>query len=309
MSEATRIAIAAVAVAWMLAQPGMAQTRTDRLPPPSSDPTPQSVEQKRAMVAGIVRDSPVATRVAASPNPDARRYLATAQDLQEQAATLLAAGQVVAANALLNEAMWQIGRARALAPDPAATLVAERGRYRQLQDSISALQKSYQINLDRERARGAGEPTAGRELDKADALIVEAGALAAADRYADANRLFDRALALLLADFHVLLGGQTLIYSRVFPQPQDEYPFELERNRSYESLVPLAVTEYRPGKDALALIDRYVRENKSLREQAQKLAAARDLKAAVRSLQDGTEALQRALQAAGLVVPQTMGQQ
>jgi len=309
MSEATRIAIAAVAVAWMLAQPGMAQTRTDRLPPPSSDPTPQSVEQKRAMVAGIVRDSPVATRVAASPNPDARRYLATAQDLQEQAATLLAAGQVVAANALLNEAMWQIGRARALAPDPAATLVAERGRYRQLQDSISALQKSYQINLDRERARGAGEPTAGRELDKADALIVEAGALAAADRYADANRLFDRALALLLADFHVLLGGQTLIYSRAFPQPQDEYPFELERNRSYESLVPLAVTEYRPGKDALALIDRHVQENGSLREQAQKQAAAHNLKAAVRSLQDGTEALQRALQAAGLVVPQTMGQQ
>ena len=309
MKRAAGIAIAAIAVAGGFAQPILAQTRTDGLPASSSDPTAQSVEQKRAMVAGIVRDSPVATRIAASPNPEARRYLAAAQDLQEQAATLLAAGHIVAANALLNEAMWQIGRARTLAPDSAATLVEERGRYRQLQESISALQKSYQINLERERAHGAGEPMAGRELDKADALIVEASALAAAGRYADANRQLDRALALLLADFHVLLGGQTLIYSRVFPQPQDEYPFELERNRSYESLVPLAVTEYRPGKDALALIDRHVQENGSLREQAQKQAAAHNLKAAVRSLQDGTEALQRALQAAGLVVPQTMGQQ
>jgi hypothetical protein len=113
----------------------------------------------------------------------------------------------------------------------------------------------------------------------------------------------------MLADFQMLLGGQALIYSRAFPQPQDEYPFELERNRSYESLVPLAMTEYRPDKDAQAVIDRYVRENKALQEQAQKQAAARNLKAAVQSLQNGTEALQRALQAAGLVVPQTMGQQ
>jgi len=304
-----RIAIAAFAVAGMVAPPTLAQTRTDRLPAQTSDPTPHSVEQKRAMVAGIVRDSPLATRIAASPDPDARKYFATAQALQDQATTLLAAGRVVAADALLNEAMWQIGRARALAPDPAAALIGERARFRQLQDSIVALQRSYEINLARERARGAGEPTAGRELDKARALIAEANALGAADRYTEANRVLDRALALLLADFHVVLGGQALIYSRAFPQPQDEYPFELERNRSYESLVPLAVTEYRPGKDALALIDRHVQENGSLREQAQKQAAAHNLKAAVRSLQDGTEALQRALQAAGLVVPQTMGQQ
>jgi hypothetical protein len=309
MKGAARIAIAAIAVAGVLAPPILAQTRTDRLPAPTGDPTPLSVEQKRAMVTGIVRDSPLATRIAASPDPDVRRHFATARALQEQATTLLAAGRIVAADALLNEAMWQIGRARALAPDPAAALIEERERFRQLQDSIFALQRSYEINLARERARGAGEPTAGRELDKARALIAEADVLGAADRYADGSRVLDRALALLLADFNVVLGGQALIYSRAFPQPQDEYPFELERNRSYESLVPLAVTEYRPGKDALALIDRYVQENRSLREQAQKQAAARNLKAAVQSLQDGTEALQRALQAAGLVVPQTTGQQ
>ena len=159
-----RIAIAAFAVAGMVAPPTLAQTRTDRLPAQTSDPTPQSVEQKRAMVAGIVRDSPLATRIAASPDPDARKYFATAQALQDQATTLLAAGRVVAADALLNEAMWQIGRARALAPDPTAAFIGERARFRQLQDSIVALQRSYEINLARERARGAGEPTAGREL-------------------------------------------------------------------------------------------------------------------------------------------------
>lgn len=312
MTRIARLAIAAVAAVVAtaaLAQPAATQKRGDRTQVASSDPTPQAVEQKRAMLATIMRDSPVAARIAASQNPDARRHFATARDLQEQATALLGAGRLVAADALLNEAMWQISRARALAPDPALVLIEDRARFRQLQDSISALKQSYEVNLARERARGAGEPTAGRELDKARALVTEADALGTAGRYADANRLLDRALALMLADFHVLLGGQTLIYSRAFPQPQDEYPFELERNRSYESLVPLAITEYRPGKDALALIDRYVRENRTLREQAQKQAATRDLKAAVQNLQQGTDALQRALQAAGLVVQQTMGQQ
>ena len=84
MTRNAKFAIVTIAAALALAQPVAAQTRNDRLPVISTDPTPQSVEQKRAMVAVILRDSPVATRIAASANPDARRYFATALELQEQ---------------------------------------------------------------------------------------------------------------------------------------------------------------------------------------------------------------------------------
>lgn len=302
-----RAALIGVALAAALAAPAAAQVRVDR-PLAASEPTTQSVEQKRAMLAGITANSSVSARIGASSNAEARRLFQTALDLQEQAATLLASGRVVAADALLNEALWQIGRARALTPDPAAALVEEKARYQQLQESIAAMGRSYEANLQSERRRGAGEQTAGRRIEDARALLAQAGTLGTQGNYAEANRLLERSLELMLLDFKTLLGGQTLIYSRTFPQPQDEYPFELERNKSYESLVPLAVTEFRPGDGARAQIDRHLQENAKLRERAARYASERNLRAAVRTLQEATDILQQALQAAGLEVPQVMTQ-
>jgi len=45
------------------------------------------------------------------------------------------------------------------------------------------------------------------------------------------------------------------------------------------------------------------------REQAERTAAARNYGAATKSLQEGTDSLQRALAASGLSVPQTMAPQ
>jgi hypothetical protein len=307
-ANAVPIAIAAslAALAWVApvgSQPTPAPA--DRLPASAADPRVQAVEQKRVMVERILRGSPVATRIAGGASDEARKLLATAKDLHDQAAGHLAAGRAAAADALLNDAMSQIGRARSLVPDPAAAAGEERTRHQKLLESIGALEHSYRANVARQSAHGAKETTADRERESAEKLVADARALAGADRYAEANALLDRALATMLRDFNVHLGGQALIYSRAFPRAQDEYAFELERNRSYESLVPLAITEYRPGKDALALIERYVEENRLLRERAERLAASNNMKSAVKNLQEATDALQRALQAAGLAVPQS----
>jgi hypothetical protein len=56
------------------------------------------------------------------------------------------------------------------------------------------------------------------------------------------------------------------------------------------------------------LIDRYVAEARELRERGEALAA-RDTLGAIKQVTGGTDSLRRALQAAGLVVPQTMGTQ
>jgi inorganic triphosphatase YgiF len=123
----------------------------------------------------------------------------------------------------------------------------------------------------------------------------------------DANRTLEQALALLLKDALARLQGQTLVYDRRFANSRDEYAHELARNRSYESLVPLAIAEYRPSREAQALIERYVRQSRALRERAESQAAPNDHAQAILSLVEGTDSLQRALQASGLTVPQTMG--
>ena len=88
----------------------------------------------------------------------------------------------------------------------------------------------------------------------------------------------------------------------------EEFDFELERHRSFERLVPLAVVQYRPTPEARILVDRYVAQARDLRERAQALVGS-DAMAAIKHLTDGTDSLRRALQAAGLVVPQIMGSQ
>ena len=267
------------------------------------------IEQKRAMVERILLDSPVAVRVSASANEEAKRFLASAREIYGKAQGLLASGHLVAADALLNEAIWQVGRARQLVPDPMSRVIGDRVRYQQLTESIAALRASYRVNVEREAQRGRGDTTADHDMARAEALVDEAKSMAAAELVTEANRLLDQALALMLKDFQNHLGGHTLTYARKFSDPGEEYEFERERFRSYESLVPLALTEYRPNKDALVLVNRYVKLAGERREQAERAVAARNYGAATKSLQEGTDSLQRALTAAGLSVPQTMAPQ
>ena len=136
----------------------------------------------------------------------------------------------------------------------------------------------------------------------------QALALARADRYIEANRQLDQALVLLLKDASARLVGHTIVYDRRFANRREEFDFELDRHRSFERLVPLALVEFRPGPEARVLIDRYVAQARELRERGE-AQVDRDAMAAIKNVVDGTDSLRLALRAAGLVVPQTMDSQ
>lgn len=283
------------------AQPGGAQAPAVR--PPVS---PQVVKQKSAMVERVLNQSPVAARVLNSQNEEARGHFTRARELSAHAQELASGGMLRGADALLNEAIWEISRAQQLVPDPGSLQAGERARFAQLEDSVAALQRTALIALP--SATGRQAETSERVTARANALVEQAMALARADRYIEANRQLDQALVLLLQDASGRLAGHTIVYDHNFANRREEFDFELERHRSFERLVPLALIEFRPSAEARALIDRYVGQARQLRERGESLAG-RDAMAAIRSVVEGTDALRRALQAAGLVVPQTMGSQ
>jgi cell division septum initiation protein DivIVA len=262
-----------------------------------------AVEQKTTMLDTLLFNSPLAARIGGSANEQARRHLTDARELFTHARALARTGQLRGADALLNEAIWEIGRAQQLAPDQSVRLADERARYQQLKDSVDALLRTYQISELAPRNDAPPDRTVARVA----AAIEQARGAADEGRIVEANRTLEQALTLLLKDALSRLSGQTLVYDRRFANSRDEYAFELERFRSYEALIPLALVEYRPSREAMALIDRYVKQGRSLRERADAQAAANDHAGAVLSLVEGTDVLQRALQASGLSVPQTMG--
>jgi hypothetical protein len=292
--------IAALLAASLLAgYAGAAAAQADR-PSATGAPSPELVRQKQALAQRLLADAPALARIAASGNAEAAQQLERARARHGSASGALQAGDYTAANALLNEAIAAIGRARQLAPDPAGRADEERGRYDQLLAGIDSLRESYREHLSH-LGREAGNDAAWATVSQ---LVERARALAAGQRVGEANRVLLRAESAQLDAFGAVLAGRTLDYTPHFGEPADEFRFELERHRSYVELVPLAVAELRPGADASKLVARYVDRGEQLRRTAQQRAAASDYATALTSIRAGTAYLQRALLAAGLAVPQ-----
>jgi hypothetical protein len=271
---------------------------------PAPEVTAQTLEQKAAMLDRVLNQSPVAARIANSGNEPARKHFATARELLAHARALATDGVLRGADALLNEAIYEVSRAQQLVPDPGSQQAAERARYEQLENSVAALKRTALIALP------ANAPKRGESREQvvahADVLADQATSLARSNRYIEANKQMEAALMLLLNDASARLAGHTIVYDVRFADRKEEFDFELERFRSFERLVPLALLEFRPSAEARVLVDRHVAQATELRQRGE-AQLPRDPLAAIKDVTEGTDALRRALQAAGLQVPQTMG--
>lgn len=295
-------ATVAPALAWAQSPPAAAAQPAAPGAAPAAPPSAQVVRQKEALVRSLLGASPVAARIGASQSADAKQFFATAQDHYNQAVLHIQTGDVAKAEQFLNDAMWNIGRARQLVPDPAARLVEDRVRYARLLEGVESLRGSYGRHVVRLKGQAAAAGQE-RELQRIDALVEEARTHMNSEKAADAVRVLEQAEKALLLGMNRILGSATLEYAETFDSPAEEFAYELERNRSFNDLVPVAMSELKPGEDARRLINRYVDQNRAMRDQAQHEAQGKDYKAALKTIRTGTGYLQRALLAAGLVMP------
>lgn len=259
-------------------------------------PPRELVEQKETLVRRLLDDAQMRRRAGAG-SEEARKQMETAGTLHARSLEHLARGELRQAEASLDEAMRAVGRARRLAPDGLQRAVEERLRYEKLEASVEALRRSYAHHL---------RPPRDEVLDAVDASLASARALAGAGRAAEAAQALAGAQGRLLDGLGALLGAETLRYALEFDSPQAEYRYELERNQSYAALVPVALSELRPAAGGTQLAHRYVETNDALTALAARQAAQGDWAAALGSVRTGTLYLQRALGAAGLIVPQAI---
>jgi len=244
--------------------------------------------------------SQLVRRIEAGGDPAARALLEAAIDQFRRAQSHLREGRLAEGDAALNEAIWNVGRARQLAPDPTQDRVAERVKYARLLAGVESLLAAYRRGLAESGRADAG---ADAVAERANALLEDARTLANAESLQEANRVLEAAEHGLLPALSRMLGQRTLRYTQTFESPDEEFAWEVRRNASYAELVPVALHEYRPSAEQIVAVGRRVERNQALREQAQRDAARRDWRAALRTIRAGTQELQRALSAAGLVVP------
>jgi hypothetical protein len=278
----------------------MALAAEARAPASTVSTSKPLVAQKEALVKLLLADSPAVKRVEGSGNAEAKKNLAAAREAYQKALLALKANDLNNADMQLNEATWMIGKARQLVPDPVTHNIEHRVRYAQMVESVESLKATYQRHL----LRGRLQPANDAQMIRAVQLIDRAKRQANADYLEQANRTLSEAERVLMVNIGRVLGTRTIEYAQRFESPAEEYGFELDRNRSYSELIPIALAEFKPGSEAIRQVNYFVETNRQMREQAQQFAARKNYKEALVAIRGGTGYLQSALGAAGLQVPQ-----
>lgn len=286
---------------------GVAHANQPETTPPGAQ-SPAALQaayaNKLRLVGVLLAQSPAVRRIPDSGNSAARRKLAEAQSLHAGAEGEAAAGNLESAVAMLDRALLEIVGAARLVPDPAQQVAQERARYLSLAESTRAFQSLYDGLAARMAERRVRANAPAYDSAQAGAALAQAETLARGERYDEAGKLLLRAYADVVGALNGLLMAQTIVYDQKFASVADEFRHELARSRSYEDLVPLAVAQLGPTRETAGLADRYVQQGRGLREQAQRQADGGDHGAALKTLQEATGHLQRALRIVGVIVPQ-----
>ena len=277
-------------------------------PPDARSPAPTraSLENKLRLVGMLLAQSPAVLRIPGSGNAEAIKLLADARALHDAANGEAAAGRTAAAVDMLNQSLQKIASAARLVPDPAQQLALERARYNALRESTHAFSNLHEGLLARMAERKPEPASLAPDSSKIAAVLAQAAELAAANRYIQANALLQDAYNSVVTALNRMLMAKTIVYDQNFSSPADEYRHELARNRNYEDLLPLALTQLNPGPEVSLLSERSAQQSRVLRETAQQQAGRGDYAAAVKSLHEATEHLQRSLRIAGVIVPQPL---
>lgn len=274
-----------------------ARAQSREAPLARANPSPAMVEQKATLVARLLNDAPASDRIAADGGNEVKAATAQAAALYQRARTALSAGDAMQADALLGEALALLSKSRQAGPRDQQQLT----RYQQLLESVQSLLAAYE-------RRAASLPRSGKERidsprNQATAAMTRAAAQADQRRYGEAIALLDDAAAKLLHALNGTLDGAELEVAHRFATPAEEYQFELARNGDYAALIPIALRELAPSASMREEVAVQVAGSRQHLDSAQTQATRQDYASALASIRQSTTLLQRALAAAGLVVP------
>ncbi len=278
-----------LALAWCWGQsPALAQA--------GGDQRSALVKQKLLLLDSLLNSGKI-KQLQDGGSDDTKKQLAKASQLRDEARALQGAGNHPAAEKAADLALRTVSSASAAAVsapllDPKIQLTQNAELAEQVGAYSASIAESW-INKGKRR-----DPRLG-QLDR---MLAEAGKLTATGRHGDTNRLLTEAYRLAVATVSELRAGETVVIDLKFATPADEYEYEQKRNRSHEMLVEMRIQEGKADGPVRDKVERYMAENRQLRTQAEAQAKAGEHGAAIKSLEEATRQLVRALLATGMAV-------
>lgn len=259
-----------------------------------------SLERRLGSVETLIERSSAARQIDSSRDPQALERRNQARALHRQAGEALAAGDLARANTLLNDATRELlAAARAAAPEQ-VTADKRRKDFDNRYESVKTLLGAQQ-RIAKEKGAGKDASEASRQIE---ALMTEASAQAQGGDIDRARATIDRAYLLAKASISTMRRGDTLVRSLNFATKREEYDYELDRNDTHRMLVNVLLDERRASNPALdRSVQAFLAAAAKLREEAEEQAKKGGFEAAIKTLEDSTRELVRAIRGAGVYIP------
>jgi hypothetical protein len=263
--------------------------------PRSAPPDRAQLERRLGSVATLIESSSAARQIESSGVAAAREKRDNARLIHREAGATLAGGDLAATSRLLDEAAREMmSGARLARPDQVHGEKDRRDLALRI-DSARALLAAQQ-RITQEKSAGAEARDATRRIEQA---LAQAETQAAAGRTAEARTLADRAYLSARVSIESLRRGDTLVRSLSFASKREEYDYEVDRNDTHRMLVTMLLAERQPA----AALQPFIERAGALRTQAEAQAGRGEHEAAIRTLEDSTRELVRAIRAGGIYIP------
>jgi hypothetical protein len=266
---------------------------------PSRLPTPdrEQLERKFGSTQTLIESSSGAKQIEASGAPAAAAQRSKARELHQRAGEAMKAGDLDNANKLLDESSRAMFEGVRLAAPQQVSDAKQRTDYTARLESTRAL-----VDAQKRIAAEKGGPRAAEPAKQAEALIAESEKLAGANQLAEAKSKVDQAYWIVKAAIGTMRNGDTLVRSLNFATPLEEDQYEIDRNDTHRMLVDMLLKDRRGG-GADQMVDQAVASSATLRKQAEGQASRNDHKTAIKTLEDSTRELVKAIRAAGVYIP------
>lgn len=268
--------------------------------PARAPETKEQIERRLASVSTLIESSSGAKQIEASGNPAAQAERQKARDMHKQADEAYKKGDYPTASKLLDgAAKTMFEGVRGAAPEQLQGEKKQRDFDNRLESVKALLNAQKRISAEKKLGAKGADTTA-----KIEAQIREAQALAAAGKLDEGKAALDKVYGTTRASIETMREGDTLVRSLNFANKEEEYHYEVDRNDTHKMLVKVLLEEKRASNPNLeTMVQKYVDQSAAIRVTAEGLAAKKDFDGAVKTMEEATKELVRAIRSAGIYIP------
>ena len=255
-------------------------------------------EQQIRQVEMLIQQSVASKEIKTNGDNGAKASKQAAQDYLEQAKKAHSEGNIEAARQALNNAKMAIFKSM--------RRVGGRVKQEKMQDdfknrydSVTALLQAHQRVSQEKNAEQSGAEVQQFVQN----TMAEARRLSNAGQLPQALQTINKAYFSVRLALTQLRNGDKLVRTLEFKNKEEEYQYELERNKTLQMMVDILLKDKLADARFAMMINIPMKEALRLRELAQEQAKLGDHEQAIETLEKATQQIIRTIRSAGIYIP------